>query len=60
MAFIVTKIAPDLEETVEVEVNTLEEAQIEILILRKKLPEDWLAQIYEVADWKKVLKRRKK
>jgi hypothetical protein len=60
MAFIVTKISPDQLETVEFEVDTLEEAQQELTLMRKKLPEDWMAQIYEVSDWKRTLKRSKK
>jgi hypothetical protein len=60
MTFIVTKISPDQLETVEFEVDTLEEAQHELTLMRKKLPEDWMAQIYEVSDWKRTLKRSKK
>jgi hypothetical protein len=60
MPFVITKISPTQEETVAIEVETLEEAQTEILILRNKLSADWMAQIYEVADWKKAFKRSKK
>jgi hypothetical protein len=60
MPFVITKISPTQQETVAIEVETLEEAQIEILILRNKLSADWMAQIYEVADWKKAFKRSKK
>ena len=60
MAFVITKISPTQQETVSIEVDTLEEAQNEIAILRNKLPADWMAQIYEVADWKKASKRAKK
>lgn len=60
MSFIVTKISPDQDETVEFEVDTLDEAQAESAILRRKLPEDWMTQIYEVADWKRAMRRSKK